>query len=86
MLFNGVECIRCGGCCKALPCWFAQIVFDIREVAHKPCPELRQNKDNTFTCLAMSKNDRLRREMIGSGCHNPEFRINLVKVEGEAKW
>ena len=73
-----MKCIRCGGCCKAIPCWFAQITYQITEENKKPCPALSENPDGTCTCLRMAMNDYMRWVMLGTGCHTPEFRIEKV--------
>ncbi len=71
---NNTPCIRCGGCCKAVPCYLAQIWWGLTRESGRSCPELQENDGGTYTCLAMAKNDMMRREILGTGCHYPEWR------------
>ncbi len=68
-----MDCIRCGGCCKTLPCWFAQINYRIDEHNKKPCPALQRNGDGTYTCLRMATDENMRHEFIGTGAFAPNI-------------
>ena len=75
-----MECVRCGGCCKAVPCYFAQIYYNITAQNKMRCPELTRNKDKTYTCKRMLWDTTLKRELLGTGCHYPEYRKNKVEA------
>jgi hypothetical protein len=79
-----MKCIRCGGCCLHTPCYWAQLQWQIHEQqnpykAGKVCPALQKEKDGTYTCLHMYLSNDMRREMLGTGCHYPEYRRVLIK-------
>lgn len=77
------ECIRCGGCCLTIPCCFAQIQYGLTKDT-KDCPDLQQNMDGTYTCRVMWRNNIFRHEMLGTGCHYPEYRKELTASEALA--
>lgn len=70
------KCIRCGGCCKAIPCLFAQLYYGLWD-KEQQCPALKDNGDGTTTCLRMKGNALLRVELLGTGCDYPEGRGKL---------
>ena len=69
-----MDCIRCGGCCKVIPCYWAQLWYGITESNLSPCPDLRREESGIYTCLRIKKSGLMKREMLGTGCHYPEFR------------
>ena len=78
-------CIRCGGCCQAIPCIFAQIFYNLKRKGDK-CPALKKGLDGKYLCgllqyksirnnpLELGMRAVIRSEMLNTGCDNPEFR------------
>jgi len=77
---RGMKCIRCGGCCKTVPCYFAQIYYNLTAQTKTLCPELAQNKDGTYTCKRMLWDVTLKGALLGTGCHYPEYRRDKIKI------
>lgn len=69
---NNIDCVRCGRCCLSIPCYWAQMKYDISAVNNRQCPDLIDNGDLTYTCGQMVVNPILRRELLGTGCHYNE--------------
>ena len=71
---NAPVCIRCGGCCKAIPCTFSQMWYGISESFQLLCPDLEKKRDGTFSCGMMATHSGAREAMLGTGCHYLEWR------------
>ena len=74
-----MNCIRCGQCCLHIPCYWGQLWHGLTKANNQGCPDLQLNKDGSYTCLMMSTHSLMKREMLGTGCHYPEWRIPLTK-------
>jgi hypothetical protein len=75
-----MNCIRCGGCCKSIPCYFAQIYYNLTKKNKGKCPELVREQNGKYICQRMLWDTTLKREMLGTGCHYPEFREGLQRL------
>ena len=69
-----MECIRCGECCKQAPCTYGRVRHRIAK--GKQCHDLVQ-KDGTYTCLLIEQSLWVKEEFVGTGCHWPEYRVEV---------
>ncbi len=64
---------------RQYPAFFAQIRYGITEKNNGRCPDLQKNTDGTYTCRMIGRDDMVRYEFKGTGCHYPKYRIEKSK-------
>ena len=74
------KCIRCGQCCLRVPCIYGQMETAFTLKQGNICPSLKRNPDKTFTCILINHWPQMKREMLGTGCENTEWRDNPIPI------
>jgi hypothetical protein len=64
------ECVRCGECCRRIPCEFAQMRFHLKK--GDKCPSLVYD-GAPYTCMWIHEDTWFKNIMVGSGCDYPEW-------------
>ena len=74
------KCKRCGKCCRAVPCMFAQVKFNLTKENRLPCPSLVM-EGSRYKCLEMKRGSSIFRQMLGDGCDNPEYPMGQIEMK-----
>lgn len=66
-----MSCVRCGECCKHIPCYFAQLRYHITKKG-ETCPALIFD-GAPFTCMWQLEDKEFRDYMNSGECDYPEW-------------